>query len=118
MKCKCFFFLTITRLLPPSLIELTKPCETGDASSLTEINGSFYGASLEICVPRNGYIICAGELTGMENTHPIAYADDLAILISGKSRVELERRGATAIEVVERWASVNKLVISKEKTTV
>ena len=31
------------------------------------------------------------ELTGMENTHPIAYADDLAILISGKSRAELER---------------------------
>ena len=57
------------------------------------------------------------ELAGMEYTHPIAYADDLAILISGKSRAELERRWATAIEVVERWASVNKLVISKEKTT-
>ena len=30
----------------------------------------------------------------------------------------MECRGETAIEVVKRWASVNKLVVSKEKTTV
>ena len=57
------------------------------------------------------------KLTQLENTHPIAYAYNLAILIAGKSRAELERRRATAIEAVQRWASVNKLVASKEKTT-
>ena len=49
-------------------------------------------------------------------TQPVAYEDDLVILIPENSRRALEKRGATAMEILESWASRNKLTVSERKT--
>ena len=60
-----------------------------------------------------------GLLTQLEkhpNTQPIAYADDLVILIHGNNRRAFEERGAAAMAILESWASNNKLTVSERKT--
>ena len=42
------------------------------------------------------------QLEEPPNTQPIAYADDLVILIPGNSRRALEERRAAAIEILEK----------------
>ena len=44
-----------------------------------------------------------------------AYMDDLCILLSGTSRVELQHRGGEATRTVQRWCHQNKLRISETK---
>lgn len=46
----------------------------------------------------------------------IAYADDLVIIIKGNSRVELERIGGRAVEMLDDWCITHKLKISVSKT--
>lgn len=52
-----------------------------------------------------------------EEVSAVAYADDLAILIKGSSRLELERTGTKAIEKINEWCVSHKLNISASKTT-
>lgn len=52
-----------------------------------------------------------------EEAEAIAYADDLAILIKGKSRVELENTGKNVIKIINEWCDINKLKTSSTKTT-
>lgn len=47
----------------------------------------------------------------------IAYADDLAILIKGNSRRDLESQGKNVLRVLNEWCFFHKLKISKNKTT-
>ena len=56
------------------------------------------------------------QLEELPNTQPIAYADDLVILIPENSRRALEERGAAAMAISESWASSNKLTVSERKT--
>ena len=56
------------------------------------------------------------QLEELPNTQPIAYADDLVILIPGNSRRALEERGAAAMAILGSWASSNKLTVSERKT--
>ena len=46
----------------------------------------------------------------------IAYADDLAALIKGNSRREIETRAKRLVETIEDWCSLHKLKISTSKT--
>ena len=46
----------------------------------------------------------------------VAYADDVAILISANSRLELESKTQNIINTLEKWCTSNKLKISTEKT--
>ena len=55
------------------------------------------------------------QLEELPNSQPIAYADDLVILIPGNSRRALEERGAAAMTILESWASSNKLTVSERK---
>ncbi|CAK9796298.1 Retrovirus-related Pol polyprotein from type-1 retrotransposable element R1 (Fragment) [Anthophora quadrimaculata] len=50
------------------------------------------------------------------NFEPIAYADDLAIIITGNSRLELQDKANRAVGVVSGWCAEQKLQISKTKT--
>lgn len=45
-----------------------------------------------------------------------AYADDLAIVINGTSRSNIETEGTYAINVIENWCTQHKLQISQSKT--
>lgn len=47
---------------------------------------------------------------------PVAYADDLAVIIRGNSRNELESRAATVTREIEGWCGDHKLKIAPEKT--
>lgn len=46
----------------------------------------------------------------------IAYADDVAIVIEGKSRKELEEKGREAAGILDKWCKEEKMSISKDKT--
>lgn len=46
----------------------------------------------------------------------VAYADDLAIVIKGNSRVEIESKSETAMRVTENWCNKYKLCVSSTKT--
>ena len=47
--------------------------------------------------------------------YPIAYADDLVVIILGNSRRELEQRAADIIRIVERWTARQELQLSMQK---
>ena len=47
---------------------------------------------------------------------PIAYADDIIILIAGNARTELQKVGQEAVTRVSNWCSRKKLAQSAEKT--
>ena len=55
------------------------------------------------------------QLEELPNTHAIAYADYLVILIPGNSKSALEQRGAAVIAILESWASSNKVTVSERK---
>ena len=46
----------------------------------------------------------------------VAYADDLAILISADSRLDLEKKAKNVIKILTNWCTSNKLTVSTEKT--
>jgi hypothetical protein len=46
----------------------------------------------------------------------IAYADDIAAIVSGKTKSEIEQRTKTTVSKIEKWAYCNKLILSKEKS--
>lgn len=46
----------------------------------------------------------------------VAYADDLLLLVEGKSRLELEQRGKQYIEMVCRWGNLVGVALSETKT--
>ena len=49
--------------------------------------------------------------------YPIAYADDLVVIIPGNSRRELEQRATDIIRIIEGWTARLKLQLSMQKTT-
>lgn len=51
-----------------------------------------------------------------ESCEVMAYADDVAICISGSSRRVLEERAASCINTLETWLTLNKISASKEKS--
>ena len=55
--------------------------------------------------------------TGAPVCLPIAYADDLVVIIPGNSRRELEERVADVIRIIERSTARQKLQLSMQKTT-
>ena len=46
----------------------------------------------------------------------IAYADDLALLVSGKTMLELELIAQEALDAIEFWMRRNHLKLAPEKT--
>lgn len=48
----------------------------------------------------------------------VAYADDLALVVKGDSRVELEKRSNDVLNILSTWCIKHKLNISIGKTTV
>jgi hypothetical protein len=47
---------------------------------------------------------------------PIAYADDIIILVAGNARIELQKKGQEADTRVSNWCSRKKLALSASKT--
>ena len=56
------------------------------------------------------------KLNGCEGVSPIAYADDLTMVVSGQSRGQLERRAQRAMDETYDWCTRSKMRISEEKT--
>lgn len=48
----------------------------------------------------------------------VGFADDIILLVMGKSKEEVEVLGAMAIEVVEEWMSAAKLELARHKTEI
>lgn len=48
---------------------------------------------------------------------PIAYADDLAVIVKSNERMDLKRRLKQVINKITDWATQNKLLVSDTKTT-
>lgn len=44
------------------------------------------------------------------------YADDTCVLIRGKSLAEIQRKGQEVIDVLQKWAHDNGIIINKKKT--
>ena len=60
---------------------------------------------------------CLQELNRHKDTAGVvAYADDVAILVSANSRLELQTKAQNVMNTLEKWCSSNKLNISVEKT--
>lgn len=51
-----------------------------------------------------------------QNIFATAYADDLALVISGNSRVRIEESVAVAIDIICKWCISYKLQIDSDKT--
>ena len=56
------------------------------------------------------------QLTSIDSCEPIAFADDLVVVVTGSSRVQLELNGQTAIRELEKWCALHKMVLSQSKT--
>ena len=57
------------------------------------------------------------ELDSLQETDGvIAYADDIAVIIGGNLRTELENKARKILENLQEWCKLNKLQISEEKT--
>lgn len=55
-------------------------------------------------------------LEALPEAYPVAYADDLVIVIEGSTRRELEIRAAVAMGMITNWTQENKLQLSRRKT--
>ena len=53
---------------------------------------------------------------GRKGVRAVAYADDLLIVIPGKSRALIENSGQSAIGIIEEWCEEEKLTLSAQKT--
>lgn len=51
-----------------------------------------------------------------DDVETIAYADDLILFIKANSRREVERLGAEALALLEKWCKLHKLSVSSSKT--
>lgn len=51
-----------------------------------------------------------------KGNHAIAYADDLAIIVTGNSRMEMERKANSATTTLVEWCNKQKLSISESKS--
>jgi Reverse transcriptase (RNA-dependent DNA polymerase)/Endonuclease-reverse transcriptase len=56
------------------------------------------------------------ELNMPEGVRSVAYADDLALVITAKGELDLENRANEALFMVERWMSQHYLKLAPEKT--
>jgi hypothetical protein len=54
--------------------------------------------------------------TNTTECEPIAYADDIIILVAGNARTQLQKTGQEAVTCVSNWCSREKLALSTEKT--
>ena len=54
-------------------------------------------------------------LYAVPHVHPIAYADDLVIVVPGDSRNYLEHRASAALQTLTEWARENKLKFQRIK---
>ena len=57
------------------------------------------------------------DALGLE-LHFLAYADDMAFLVSADSRSALEERDTKGLAVIEEWAEELRLMLSREKTVI
>jgi hypothetical protein len=56
------------------------------------------------------------ELKMPEGTSMVAYADDLALIVTAKKEAELERTAEDALEAVAAWMEEHRLELAPEKT--
>jgi hypothetical protein len=49
---------------------------------------------------------------------PIAYADDIVILVASNARTELQKKGEEAVIRISNWCSRKKLALSASKTEI
>jgi len=106
------------------LIELTKSYLDGRQAELTIGDQTITTVLTKGCPQGSGYgpdlwryavnPLLSENLP--EGTEIVAYADDLALLISGKNRAELTARGNALLSRATRWASERKLVFSAPKS--
>lgn len=54
----------------------------------------------------------------IEGVTQIAYADDLALVVRGNSRAELERRADNALITVNRWVKLHRMELAVNKTKI
>ncbi|XP_035217611.1 uncharacterized protein LOC118190924 [Stegodyphus dumicola] len=60
---------------------------------------------------------CSGVRLATQHTSVVAYADDAALLVKGRTRKELESNSTTTCSIFDNACSALKLKISTEKTT-
>jgi len=52
------------------------------------------------------------------DTHIVAYADDIALLIAGNTRKDIIQRTEEALDTITEWANTRGLTFSKEKSVI
>ena len=61
-----------------------------------------------------------GELLEMlgqcEGVNPVAYADDLTMVVGGQTLSQIEHRAQRAMKIVYEWCAASKMKLSQEKT--
>ena len=81
----------------------TKGCPQGSVCGPV-----FWNLAIEPCLRRMNSI--------QETEGVIAYADDIAMVIGGNSRSEIELKAKQALKCLHEWCKQNKLQLSQEKT--
>lgn len=56
------------------------------------------------------------QLAAVPGIHPIAYADDVAIIVNGNSRIQLQNLGNRALQILHDWTQLHKMTVSLQKT--
>lgn len=56
------------------------------------------------------------EIAGQNGEEPIAFADDLIVLVSGNSRNEIEIKGNKITQALSDWSKKQKLELSRKKS--
>jgi len=72
------------------------------------LRGRFWDLTFQPCLEM------LNELQEVERV--VGFADDLAVVIKGNSRLEIERKSNAVTREMASWCSNNKLTVSAEKT--
>ena len=76
------------------------------------LQGSVLGPTLWNMAFDEGIRKVATETEGI----PIAYADDLAIIVKGETKEEIKQKAERCLEVIHKWCTTKKMEISANKT--
>ena len=94
-----------------------------DRSQLVEISGKYSSSSTVSCgVPQGSilgpllFLIYVNDMSAVVENKLLLYADDSAILVSGKSKMEIENLLSNDLNIVSQWLICNKLSLHLGKT--